>query len=162
MCPKPPLPRCDSSRPPSPTSCEGGLLDLDDDELGDPVAPADGVVVLGIVVDEDDLELAPVPRVDQARGVETGQAVAGGQPAPGQDQAGVPGRDGDGHPGRDHGPAAPAAQHGVGAGDQVGAGVALAGVGGRGQLGVELLQGDGQHRRTLQGPGQPPSSEADR
>ena len=76
VCPKPPLPRSDSPRPSSGHQLEGHLLDPDEHELGDAVAPAHRVVVLGIVVHQDDLQLTPVARVDQPRGVEAGDAVA--------------------------------------------------------------------------------------
>ena len=45
----------------------------------------------------------------------------------------------------------PLRQDDVAAGHEVGAGVALAGVARHGELGVELVQGDAQHRRTIQG-----------
>src|ERR1700722_7984349 len=44
-------------------------------ELGDAIASCDLVVLLGIRVDQDHLQLTPVPRVNQPRGVQTGNAV---------------------------------------------------------------------------------------
>ena len=135
---------------------EDGLFDPDQHQFRDAIAPAHRVVVLGIVVHQHDLELAPVAGVDQPWSIEAGQPVADGQPTPRQHEPGEPAGDGDGHPCRDHGPAAPAGQHDVDAGDQVGAAIAFPGVAGHRQLIVELLQGDTQHRRTLQGLGQLP------
>ena len=60
-----------------------------DDELGDPLA-ADHLKRLGrIMVDETDLEFAPVARIDQARGVQAGHAVLGRQTAPRLHKPGV-------------------------------------------------------------------------
>ena len=124
-------------------------------QLGDAVAPvAPRSRPIGIVVDQDDLQLAAVARVDQPRRVEAGHAVAQRQAAAGQHEAGVPARDGHGHPGRHQRPGPPrgAATTSVRA-TRSAAGVARRGrSAGTGRLGVELVQRDAQHRRTLQGP----------
>ncbi len=130
---------------------EGGLLDPDQHQLGDPVTPPHLVVVLGVVVHQHDVQLAAVAGVDQAGRIETGDAVAHRQAAAREHQAGVPRRDGHRHPRRHRGPSTPAGQQGVGPGDQVGTGVPPAGVAGHRQVGIELMQGHAQHRRTLQG-----------
>ena len=74
-----------------------------DDELGDPLA-ADHLKRLGrIMVDETDFEFAPVARIDQARGVQAGNAVLGRQTAPRLHKPGVSLGERDGDAGRDDG-----------------------------------------------------------
>src|SRR5579884_1073771 len=58
---------------------EAHLLDGLDHQLGDPVAPVHLVGLDRVGVDQQNLELAPVAGIDQARGVETGDPVAQGQ-----------------------------------------------------------------------------------
>ena len=122
-----------------------------DDQLGDPVPPAHGVVLHRVMVDQNHLELAPVAGVDQPRRVEAGHAVAQRQTAAGQDEPGVPLRDGHRDSRRHQRPAAPGRQHDGLAGHQVRSGIAGSGVRGHPQVGVELMQGHAQHRWTLQG-----------
>ena len=68
---------------PPPDQCEGGLFHPHDDQLGDPVAPADGVVLLGIVVDQMTWSSPRYPASMRPGVFRTGHAVAGGQAAPG-------------------------------------------------------------------------------
>ncbi len=75
---------------------EVGLLHADDDELRNAVPLLDPVVQFGIVVDEQDLELAAVARIDEPWRIEAGDPVSQRQAAPGQDEAGVTRWDGDG------------------------------------------------------------------
>ena len=96
-------------------------------------------------VDEQDLELAPIAAVDEAGGVEAGHAVAEGEAGAGEDEAGVARGDGDGHAGGHAGPAAAGGQLDLLTGHQVGAGVALTGIGGHREVGVETDDRDLQH-----------------
>jgi hypothetical protein len=114
------------------------------DQLGDAITAVDLVVVVGVGVDEEDLELVPVARVDEAGRVEAGDAVAQGQAAAGLHEPGVALGEGEGDPGRDQRPAAASAQHRSLSGQDVEAGVALLGVGGQRQLGVEVDHGHGE------------------
>ncbi len=130
---------------------EVSLLDPDQHQLGDAVPPVHLVVPLGVVVDQDDHELAAIARVDQAWRVETGHAVANRQPAARQDEPGEAGGNGDRDPGGDNCAATRSRQRHVAAGKEVGTRVPLSRVARHGQLGVELMEGDTQHRRTIQG-----------
>ena len=161
--------RCVRSRlDPAPTrpaasadhALEVGLLDPHQHQLGDAVPPADLVVVLGVMVHQDDLELAAVARVDEAGRVETGDPVPDRQPAPGQHKAGEAVGDGDRPPrwGRPHDPRRLGRTTSL-PGHEVGAGVALACVARHREFGIELMQGDAQHRRTIQGVHRAPSGD---
>src|SRR5262249_35095894 len=78
---------------------DGGVesLDLDPldhrdglhDELRDAVTSMDRELVLGIRVDEEHLELAPVERIDQTRRVEARDAVLQRKSGTGEHEAGV-------------------------------------------------------------------------
>jgi len=68
---------------------ETGLLHPTDHQLGDPISPVDLVGRRGIRVHQYDRNIAAITRVDQARRIEAGDAVAGGEPAARQDQARV-------------------------------------------------------------------------
>ena len=122
----------------------GDFLDALHDELGDAVAAVDRVVVLGVGVQQDDLQLATVRGVDEAWGVDDGDAVAQGQAAAGEHEAGVPRRDGHRDARRHERPAPGTGDGGVLPGVQVETGVARVGVGGEREVGVEA---DDRHRQ---------------
>ena len=126
------------------------VLDRDHHELGDAIAPVNLVVRRRVGVEQRHRQLAPVARVDQARRVHDGHPVPRRQPAPGQHQAGVPLGNGDGDARRHHGPPAAGGEHHARTGHQVGAGIARAGVGRQGKVGVEAEDGKLGH-----GAGQP-------
>ena len=128
---------------------ERHVLDGLDHELGYPVPPPDREGIIGVGVDQEDLDLAPVAGVDQSGGVEAGDAVAVGQPGAGLDEGGVPLGHGHRQPGRNQGPATPRGQGGILAGDEVGAGVAGPGVGRDRQIGVEPENGHLEHTGTI-------------
>ena len=72
----------------------------------DAVAAGDLVVGRRVGVEQDDLDLAAVGRVDQAGGVDDADAVLHGEPAAGQHEAAVAQRDGDRDAGGDQRPPA--------------------------------------------------------
>jgi hypothetical protein len=84
-----------------------GLLHLTDHQLGDPVSAADLIRGLGIGVDKYDCDLTPVTRVDEARRVQTSDAVTGGETTSREDKAGTALRDLEGYPSGDRRPSAP-------------------------------------------------------
>lgn len=55
-----------------------GLLDSLDHELGNPVATPNLEGLARVGVDQQHLQLTPIPRVDQAWGIQAGDAVAQG------------------------------------------------------------------------------------
>ncbi len=128
---------------------ELGLLHRLDDELGDAVTPVHLVGRRGVGVDEQDAQFVAVAGVDEPGGVETGHAVAQGQPAARLDEAGVARRQGEATPGGHEGPASAGGEDGVFARVEVGPGVARARVGGHGQVGIEEDEGHLEHRMTL-------------
>src|SRR5271165_536971 len=72
-------------------------------KLSYPVTSPEAHRMLGIGVQQDHLDLATVPRVDSARRIDDGDAVAGGQPGTRMHEGGVPIRQRDAHPGADNG-----------------------------------------------------------
>ena len=128
------------------------LLHPDDDELGDAVTPLDRVVVVGVVVDQQDLELTVVPRVDEARRVEAGDAVPQGEAAARKHQAGVARWDGHRHPRGDEGTSPAAAQRDRGPCRQVRAGVAGPGVRRDHRVDVDAVERDGASRDATRRP----------
>ena len=125
---------------------ETGHPDGDDDELGDPVSPADGVGLTGIGVDEDDLDLAAVARVDEPRGVEARHAVADRQAAAGEHQPGVAGGNCDRQARRDERPPTGGPEDDVLRRDEVGAGVPGMRVGRCRRVPPEGCERDVEHR----------------
>jgi len=57
-------------------------LDARDDQLGDPIAPADGEG-LRTEIEQDDVDFAAIVAVDGPWGIEQPESVAGGEAAPG-------------------------------------------------------------------------------
>src|SRR5262245_56501928 len=95
---------CSPPRRPEPALAAPGLgqlarlywLDLRkrcDQQLGDTVPGLDHERLGAVGVEQQDSDLAPVAGVDQARGVDEGDAVARREARSGQDQTGVSGRD---------------------------------------------------------------------
>lgn len=65
------------------------VLDCLHDELSDSLTTSDLEVDGGIVIDQADLQLAAITRVDEARRVEACDAVLEREPAPGLHKAGI-------------------------------------------------------------------------
>lgn len=101
---------------------EAHLLDLLDDQLGNPVEPFEPHGLAWIEIDHDDLDLPTVPGIDRPWGVHEGHSAAGGEAGAGVHEGGVPVGQGDRHPGGEHRPFARSQLRGLG-GDQVGTGV---------------------------------------
>src|SRR6478609_8198356 len=101
---------------------EAHLLDLLDDQLGNPVEPFEPHGLAWIEIDHDDLDLPTVPGIDRPWGVHEGHSAAGGEAGAGVHEGGVPVGQGDRHPGGEHRPFARGQLRGLG-GDQVGTGV---------------------------------------
>src|SRR3712207_3572721 len=78
---------------------KSGVRSPDEDELGDPHAGLYPEGPLGVVVDEQDPYLSPVPGVYEPRGVDEGDAVLYREPAPRQHEPRVPGRQSERDPG---------------------------------------------------------------
>ena len=144
--PKPP-PRLAPSR--SSTSTHVDVLDRLDHELCDAVAPVDLVRELGIRVEQDHLELVPIPGVDQPGRVHDGDARPEREPAPGQDEPGVALRDGDREARRHERPTPARREHRTLAGGEIDPGVAGFGVCGQREIRVEPDDGDGEHASRL-------------
>jgi hypothetical protein len=109
--------------------------------------------VLGVGVQQDDLDLVAVTGVDEPRGIGHGDAVAQRQAAAREHEAGVPLRDGDGQARRDHRPPAAGSDDRVLSGQEVEAGVARPRVRREGQVRVEEHDGQPQHGPRLRGCG---------
>ena len=62
-------------------------------QLGDPITTGDGVILVGIGVDQHDFQFTSVRAVDQARGVNHADPVTERQPRPRQDKSGPAERD---------------------------------------------------------------------
>src|SRR5438309_7157935 len=125
---------------------ESGLLDGHDHQLGHPVAAADDVVGGRVGVDQGDPELAPIAGVHQSGRVDHSDPVADGQPAAGQDEAGVTVGNGHGHARPDDGPPPACGEDDVVPGDKVGASIAGPGVHRQRQRGVEADEREVEHR----------------
>jgi hypothetical protein len=124
---------------------ELGLLDLLDHQLGDPVTPPDFVVSARICVDEEDAQLVAVPRVDESRGVEAGDAVTKCEPAPGLDEPGISGRYGQSDPRRDQSATAARREGRILPGIEVSSGVAFVRIGRTRQIWVYTDNGNLEH-----------------
>ncbi len=116
---------------------QGRRLERHKDKLGDPVRPSHLVALRRVRVHQYDRDLTPVSRVDQAGGVEAGDAVAGGKAAPREDQPGHARRQLERDARPDHRPASVRCQHRPGPGVQVNPGITGAGRSRDGQLVVE-------------------------
>jgi len=106
------------------------------DQLSDPLAALQGNRLGRIEVDDHDLDLAAIARVDDARSVDQRDAVARGQAGAGVHQPHMACGQGDGDPRRHQGPLAWAELHPL-ARVQVQAGVVGARVGRQGQVRVQ-------------------------
>ncbi len=123
-----------------------------DHELGDAVAAMDLVVGGRVGVDEDDLDLAAVGRVDQSGTVDDADAVFEGHATAGKDEAAVAHRNRDRDPGRHEASSTTGRQDDSLTCVQVEAGVALVGVRGERELRIELDDRDLQlTARTIPG-----------
>ena len=109
---------------------------------------------LRVGVEQDQLDLAAVGRVDQARGVGHRQAMVQGVATTRQDEAGIAERDGDRDARRHQQPAAAGRHDAVLPGSQIEPGVAGVGVRRQRQVGVEADDRHGEHNAaTLPHPG---------
>ena len=124
---------------------ERHMLDPLHDELGDAVPPANLVVGTGIGVDQQHPDLVAIATVDEARGVEAGDAVPQRQPASGLNKSCVSLGDRQRDAGADERSTTPAPQCDGLAGNEIGAGVAGPGVVGQRKVGIEANDGDPEH-----------------
>ena len=116
------------------------------DQLSDAFPPNDLEGVGRVVVDQADLEFTSVARIDQPRRVETGDAVLGGETAPGLHEPGVPLGQRDRDSGRDHRPAATRGEGDILASEQVDAGITRAGIGREREVGIEAENRQIEHK----------------
>ena len=124
---------------------EAGDLDGHDHELRDPVAAVHRVRLVGIGVDENDLDLAAKARIDEPRGVEARNAVADRQPAAGEHEPGEALGDRDRVARRDERAAATRPEDDVVCRDEIGSCVAGMRVGGCGRARFEDREGNVEH-----------------
>jgi hypothetical protein len=110
---------------------DAALLHPLDDELGDAVSSVNPIRLSGVGVDEWNLEFTPIPRVDQARGVQDGHAVLGCEAAAGLHKPGIASGNRQRKTRRDHGATTVWREQSILPGEQIEAGVTLPGVGGR-------------------------------
>ena len=131
------------SKGPVPGPCSSGASEFDplDDQLGDAHAAGDGDGGVAVEVDQADLDLPAVVRVDGAGGVDDAQPLLGGQPGARVDEADGAQRQGQGDAGAHELPLAGGEGHILGA-VEVDAGVAAVGAGGQGQVLVQSLDAD--------------------
>src|SRR5205823_9473343 len=124
------------------------LLDALDHQLGDAVAAREGDWCRGIVVDEDDADLAAIACVDQAGRVDEAQPVAQREAGARQDEAGVAVGQRHRDAGADGGARAGCQRHAL-ARVEVETGVVLACIGGQRKIAVEALHehADGSAQR---------------
>ena len=148
---------------------EATLLDALDDQLGDPLALRHIEGFNRVGVDQQHLQLPPVSRIDEARGVQAGHPVSQSQAAAGLDKTREPFRNGDRHSGRNQRPTTTRGQGDGLSSHQIGARVTLAGVGrGYGAIrephdrdlkhGGDPSRGRGRPDPLRSGPGPPPSA----
>ena len=83
---------------------EAHLLDLLDDQLGNPVETIEPHTLARVEIDHDHLDLPTVPGIHRPRGIHQGYAAAGGQTGARVHEGRVPVGQGDGHPGGQNGP----------------------------------------------------------
>ena len=115
------------------------MLDSLDDELGDPLAPRDGVGFGRVEVDQDDPKLTPIARIDQAGRVEACDPVLEGEAAARLDESGVAVRQGDGQSRRNQRSTAARLEDDLVARQQIESRVAGPGISGERQFGVETF-----------------------
>src|SRR5690606_34430263 len=130
---------------------ELGLLHPLDHQLGDSITSFDGEVLGRVEVDQQDLELVSVTAVDEARGVEAGDAVLESQAAAGLYEPGSAPRQGEGDAGWYQRSAATGREGDRLTGHQVGPGIAHVGVGGQAEVRVEATDRYVQHGPTVDG-----------
>ena len=121
------------------------MLDLLDHQLRDPVAPLDFVRLIGVGVDQQDLDLVARAGVDEAWRVETRDAMAESQSAPGLHEAGVARRDGESDAGGNEGPSATRRQDRGLTGQKVAAAVVGPGIRRQRKIGIETEDGNVDH-----------------
>lgn len=129
-------------------SLESGALEPLDDQLGDPVAAPEHDLLDRVVVDQQDLDLAAVPRIDRSRGVHDRQPVPRCQARTGVDESDVAVGQRDRDPGRDERPLPRGERHVDGA-QQIGPGIPGVGIAGQRQAGIELLDRDQEVGRVI-------------
>ena len=120
-----------------------------DDELCDALAPLHQEILVGVGVDQQHLELAPVAGIDEPRRVETGHAVFERQAAARLDEAGIALGNRDRGARGNEGAATAAGQQHIVTSDEVGARVSRSGVRGQWEIGIEAKQWDVEHGETL-------------
>ena len=143
----------DDPNPRAPRSLTGELLDLDhpnggdrgNDELGDAHPGIHDERLVAVGVDEHDLDLAPVARVDEPGRVHDADAVACGEPRSRLYEPRVSLGDLDGDPGRHH-RALARLEHDALAGREIESGVALVGLMRQMCVLAETPDGDIDHR----------------
>jgi len=114
------------------------LFDPLEHQLGYPIPTLELDRVAKIVIDDDDLDLAPIPGIDGARRVDQAQPSSCSQPRPGVDERRVAVRERYRYPGRKDGSLAGRHRQVLG-GHDIGAGVPRQGVGGQRQVSVQSL-----------------------
>ncbi len=124
---------------------EGDVFDRLDHQLGDAFPPGDVEVLCRVGVDQQDLQLAPVTRVDQTGGVETRDAVLERQAAAGLDEARVTDGNRHGHTRVNQRPSPAVGQGQILAGTQVDPRVTGFGVLRERQLGIQADNFHVQH-----------------
>lgn len=122
------------------------LFDTLHHELGDAVAAMYLIVLFGIGVDQHHLDLTAVGSIDQAGCIEHGDPVIQGQTAAWQDETGITNGNGDRDTGWHQASAAASGYRDVMSCSQIEAGIAVAGIGGQFEVGVEALDLDIEHR----------------
>src|SRR5439155_25438162 len=85
---------------------EADLLDLLDDQLGNPVEALEPHGLARVEIHHDHLDLPTVPGINRPRGIHQGDTAAGGEPGPRVHEGRVPLREGDRHPRGKHDPLA--------------------------------------------------------
>lgn len=121
------------------------MLDRLHDQLRDAFAPRDEEWLRRVVIDETDLELAPVARVDEAGRVETGNTVFECEAAAGLHESGVALRQRNRDSRWDQRPPTGRRQSDVFSGDEVDTGVAGPCVRRKRQVGVETKNREIEH-----------------
>ncbi len=118
-------------------------------ELGYPITRNHLIRKVGVEIDEEDLELSSVTRVNETGCVETRHAVLQRQTTSRLDKPGEPWRNGNNQPSRHQCSTASGGQHHASASVKVGTGVTLSGVARNGYIRIDPMDRHGQHRTTL-------------
>jgi len=108
-------------------------------ELSNAVARCDDVILIGIVINQNDLDFSAITRVDKTGSVETRDARTGRETRPRQNKAAVPFGNGESKTRGHHGAAPASLQYHFFDGDEVTAGVTRVGNAREDRIGVESL-----------------------